>query len=179
MIFEATPLAGVWRVGATPAEDERGSFTRLHCTEAFDKVVPGLRFVQTNLSASRERGTVRGLHLQRAPAQEWKLVRCLRDAVFDVAADLRRDSATFGRHVAIELTEADSVGLLIPPGVAHGFQTLEDHVRMLYQHSSAHDPALDDGIRHDDPLLAIAWPLPVSRISARDGGLPGLEERCR
>lgn len=174
MKFLPTPLAGVWQVRATPHADARGSFSRLYCAEAFDEVMPGLCFVQANLSVTLRRGTLRGLHLQRAPAQEYKLVRCLRGRIFDVAADLRPGSPTHGRWFAQELNEEQPLALLIPPGVAHGFQALSDDVQLLYQHSTAHVPALDDGVRHDDPVLAIRWPLPVGLLSPRDAALPWL-----
>jgi dTDP-4-dehydrorhamnose 3,5-epimerase len=175
MKFLPTTIPGVWQVHSTPRIDARGSFTRLYCAESFDPVMPGLCFVQVNHSITRRRGTLRGLHLQRAPAQEYKLVRCLRGRVFDVAADLRRGSATFGRWFGLELSEDQPAALLIPPGVAHGFQALSDDAQLLYQHSSAHAPALEDGVRHDDPLLAIRWPLPVGGVSPRDMKLPLLE----
>lgn len=175
MTFAPTPLAGVWQVHSTPHADARGSFTRLHCAEAFGAVLPGLRFVQTNLSITRQRGTLRGLHLQRAPAREYKLVRCLRGRVFDVTADLRRDSNTYGCWFGVELDEHAPLALLIAPGVAHGFQALSDDAQLLYQHSEAHVPALEGGVRHDDPTLAIRWPLPVSLLSERDMKLPWLE----
>jgi dTDP-4-dehydrorhamnose 3,5-epimerase len=175
MKFEPTTIAGVWQVHSRPQADARGSFTRLYCAEAFDKIMPGLCFVQTNHSITRERGTVRGLHLMRAPAQEYKLVRCLRGRVFDVAADLRRDSPSFGRWFAMELSESEPVALLIPPGVAHGFQALSDDAQLLYQHSTAHIAELDDGVHHADPLLGIRWPLPVRLLSPRDARLPLLE----
>jgi dTDP-4-dehydrorhamnose 3,5-epimerase len=174
MNFVATPLADLWVVRTVARHDARGSFTRLYCAEAFDAPMPGLCFVQANLSITRRLGTVRGMHLQRAPAQEYKLVRCLRGQVFDVAVDLRRGSPTFGRHFALELSEHNHCALLIPPGVAHGFQALCDDTQMLYQHSAAHAPALEHGVRHDDPQLAIAWPLPVSLVSPRDAALPWL-----
>jgi len=175
MKFLPAPLAGVWQVQGTPHTDARGSFMRLHCAEAFDAILPGLCFVQLNLSITQWRGTLRGLHLQRAPAQEYKLVRCLRGRVFDVAADLRPGSPTYGHCFSLELNEERPLALLIPPGVAHGFQALSDDVQLLYQHSSAHVPALDDGVRHDDPTLAIRWPLPVGLMSARDAALPWLK----
>lgn len=180
MKFKATPIAGVWEVHTEARADARGSFTRLYCAEAFDAVMPGLCFVQANLSFSPRRGTLRGLHLQRAPAQEYKLVRCLRGRVFDVAADLRTGSPSFGRWFALELSEHSPRQLLIPPGVAHGFQALSDDVQLLYHHSVAFDAQLEDGVRHDDPLLAIDWPLPVGPMSPRDRQLrslhaPGVE----
>jgi len=174
MNFLPTPIAGLWQVQARPQADARGSFMRLYCAEAFDTVMPGLCFVQANLSITLRRGTVRGLHRLRPPAQEHKLVRCLRGRVFDVAADLRCGSPTFGRWFALELQEQAPLALLIPPGVAHGFQALCDDVQLLYQHSCAHDPALEDGVRHDDPQLAIRWPLPVTLLSSRDQLLPHL-----
>jgi dTDP-4-dehydrorhamnose 3,5-epimerase len=176
MKFEPTPIAGVWQVLAEPRQDARGSFTRLYCAEAFDALMPGLVFVQTNLSLTHRRGTLRGLHLQRAPAQEYKLVRCLRGRVFDVAADLRRGSPSCGRWFALELCEQQPGALLIPPGVAHGFQALSDDAMLLYQHSSVFDPALEDGVRHDDPQLDIRWPLPAQCVSARDRKLPWLRQ---
>ncbi len=136
MKFASTPIAGVWQVHTEPRADARGSFTRLYCAEAFDVVMPGLCFVQANLSHTLQRGTLRGLHLQRAPAQEYKLVRCLRGHVFDVAADLRPLSATYGQWFALELSDRNHCQLLIPPGVAHGFQALSDDVQLLYQHST-------------------------------------------
>jgi dTDP-4-dehydrorhamnose 3,5-epimerase len=168
MKFASTPIAGVWQVHTEPRADARGSFTRLYCAEAFDAVMPGLCFVQANLSHTLQRGTLRGLHLQRAPAQEYKLVRCLRGHVFDVAADLRPLSITYGQWFALELSDRNHCQLLIPPGVAHGFQALSDDVQLLYQHSTAFDAKLEDGVRHDDPSLAIDWPLPVRLLSPRD-----------
>jgi dTDP-4-dehydrorhamnose 3,5-epimerase len=174
MRFEATAIAGVWLVHAEPVADARGEFTRLHCEHAFDAIVPGLRFVQTNLSATHSRGTLRGLHWQCVPAGEYKLVRCLRGQVFDVAADVRDGSLSFGRHVGVTLSGETPTALLLAPGVAHGFQALCGGVQLLYQHSTAYDPACQAGLRHDDPLLAIRWPLPVSGLSPRDAQLPWL-----
>jgi len=176
MNFVPTPIAGLWEVGTAPHRDERGSLTRLFCAEAFAEVAPGgLRFVQVNHSITRRRGTVRGLHLQRAPAAEWKLIRCLRGRVFDVAVDLRPRSATFGRWHAVELSDENQRQILIPPGCAHGFQTLVDGCELLYQHSAAYRPDCEDGVRHDDPGLAIAWPEPATDVSARDCGLRTLD----
>jgi dTDP-4-dehydrorhamnose 3,5-epimerase len=173
--LQPTPISGVWQVHSAPHADARGSFTRLYCAEAFDLAMPGLCFVQTNLSITYHRGTLRGLHLQRSPSMEYKLVRCLRGRIFDVAADLRRGSPSFGRWFAMELCEDEPTALLIPPGVAHGFQALSDGAQLLYQHSAAHVPQLEAGVRHDDPRLAITWPLPVSHLSPRDRALPWLE----
>ena len=176
MRFEPTPIAGLWEIATAPHRDDRGSLTRLFCADAFHDAAPeGLRFVQVNHSITRRRGTVRGLHLQRPPAAEFKLIRCLRGRVFDVAVDLRPGSTTFGRWHAVELSDDNQRQVLIPPGCAHGFQTLVDDCELLYQHTAAYRPDCEDGVRHDDPGLAIAWPEPVADVSARDRGLRSLD----
>lgn len=170
MKFRATPIPGLWEVETTPRGDARGSLTRLYCADTFDAVLPGLRFVQVNHSITAQRGTVRGLHFQRAPALEAKLIRCLRGRVFDVAVDLRAGSPTYLRWHAVELSADNQRQLLIPPGCAHGFQTLADGSELLYQHSAPYAPQFEDGLRHDDPRLAITWPEPVRELSPRDQG---------
>ena len=220
MKFHATPIHGLWEIETAPHGDARGSLTRLYCADAFAEVAPGLRFVQVNHSITARRGTLRGMHFQRAPASQgnvalplsgipagdgrlwpalgrsrgnvalplsgipsgdgrlWpalgrseaKLIRCLRGRVFDVAVDLRFASPTFAQWHAVELSEDNQRQVLIPPGCAHGFQTLADHCELLYQHSAAYAPHCEDGVAHDDPLLAIAWPEPVTELSPRDQG---------
>ena len=176
MKFSATPIAGAWVVETTPRGDTRGQLTRLFCADAFAPLRPGLRFVQVNHSVTAQRGTVRGLHFQRAPRAEAKLIRCLRGRVFDVAVDLRADSPTFGRWHAVELGEHNQREFFIPEGCAHGFQTLSDDVHLLYQHTASYAPECEGGLRHDDPALAIVWPLPVGQVSERDRGHPSLHE---
>jgi dTDP-4-dehydrorhamnose 3,5-epimerase len=172
----ATPIAGLWEVETSPHRDERGSLTRVFCADAFAAAMPGLRFVQVNHSITRRRGTIRGLHFQRPPAAEWKLIRCLRGRVFDVAVDLRAGSPTFARWHPVLLTADNQRQILIPPGCAHGFQTLDDDAELLYQHSAAYTPACEDGVRHDDPRLAIAWPEPAAHLSPRDLALRRLDD---
>lgn len=168
MKLHATPIPGLWEIQTEPRGDERGQLTRLFCADQFADIRPGLRFVQTNLSYTAQRGTVRGMHFQRTPALEAKLIRCLRGRVFDVAVDLRADSPTFGHWHAVELSQENQLQLFIPEGCAHGFQTLSDDVELLYQHTAAYRPDCEGGVRHDDPALAITWPLPVSVLSERD-----------
>lgn len=176
MKLHATPIAGVWEVETAPHRDDRGSLVRLFCAEAFATAAPGLRFVQVNHSITHRRGTIRGMHFQRPPATEWKLIRCLRGRVFDVAVDLREGSPTFGRWHAVLLTAENQRQILIPPGCAHGFQTLADDSELLYQHSAAYDPAVEDGVRHDDPRFAIAWPEAAANLSPRDLGFRAVDE---
>ncbi len=176
MKLHPTPLAGLWQIETEPRGDVRGRLTRLHCDEELAPIRPGLRFVQTNLSRTAQRGTVRGLHFQRAPALEAKLIRCLRGRVFDVAVDLRAGSPTFGRWFGLELSDSNEHQIFIPEGFAHGFQTLCDDVELLYQHTAPYTPACEGGLRHDDARLAITWPLPVSLVSERDRAHPALDD---
>ena len=170
MKFHATPIHGLFEIETAPHGDARGSLTRLYCDQAFDEVVPGLRFVQVNQSITRSRGTVRGLHFQRAPALEAKLIRCVRGRVFDVTVDLRAGSPTFARWHAVELSDDNQRQVLIPAGCAHGFQALADDCQLLYQHSAPYTPTCEAGLRFDEPRLAIAWPEAVTEMSARDRG---------
>lgn len=175
MRFSPTELPGVVVVDVEPRGDERGLFARTFCAEEFAAhgLVPA--FTQCNLSFNRARGTVRGLHLQVAPAADAKLVRCAAGAVLDVAVDLRPGSPTHRRHVAVELTAANRRALFVPVGCAHGFQTLADDTEVVYQHSAPYDPEHERGARHDDPELGIAWPLPVKGLSPKDASWPLLD----
>jgi dTDP-4-dehydrorhamnose 3,5-epimerase len=174
--FRETNIAGVVLIESDPAVDERGSFSRAYCRREFAE--DGIDFVpvQISFSANTRRGTLRGLHFQAPPQSEAKLVSCIRGAAFDVAVDLRADSPTYGHWSAVELTSASRKALYIPPGCAHGFQTLEDETELLYLISEFYDPALQRGVRWDDPTLAVEWPQEPSVISEHDRGLPGLEK---
>lgn len=175
--FTETGVAGVLVVEAEESLDERGSFARTYSREEF--AARGIDFtaVQISRSTNRRGGTLRGLHYQAAPLAEAKLVSCTRGAVFDVAVDLRHDSPTYGRWAAVELSRANSRSIYIPPGLAHGFQTLEDDTELLYLISAPYEVALQRGIRWDDPDLGIEWPeVPPRVISERDRSLPLLRE---
>lgn len=150
--------------------DARGRFTRLFCEAELAPIRAGLYFPQINLSETRGRGTLRGMHYQTPPAAEAKLIRCLRGRVFDVAVDVRADSPTFLHWYALELTEDNDRAVFIPEGFAHGFQTLTDEAQLLYMHTAPWAPACEAGLRHDDPRLAIRWPLPAANVSERDRG---------
>lgn len=174
MTLYATPLTGLWEIETLARGDARGRLTRLFCAEELAAIRPNLRFVQSNLSCTAARGTVRGMHFQRAPALEAKLIRCLRGRVFDVAVDLRAGSPSFGRWRGMELSGERQI--FIPEGFAHGFQALSDEVELLYQHTAPYTLACEGGLRHDDPRLAIAWPLPVCLVSERDRAHPLLDD---
>lgn len=163
-----TPFAGLHEIRTTSNGDARGRFTRLFCEQELASLRPKLHFTQINLSETRERGTLRGMHYQMPPAAEAKLIHCLRGRVFDVAVDVRAGSPTFLQWHAVELAEDGDNAVFIPEGFAHGFQTLTDDAHLLYMHTAPWTPACEAGLRHDDPRLAIAWPLPATGLSERD-----------
>jgi dTDP-4-dehydrorhamnose 3,5-epimerase len=164
----AIPLAlpGLWRLRTQAARDERGAFTRLWCAADFARAGHGFEPVQVSLSETPVKGTLRGLHWQADPHGETKLVRVLRGEIFDVLVDLRRDQPTFGAHVCVEMQAGD--GVLVPPGVAHGFLTRAPDVMMVYAMDRDHEPAAARGLRYDDPALAIHWPEAPGIVGARD-----------
>ena len=167
-----TPLQGLYEIRMATSADARGRFSRLFCEQEYATIRPGLHFTQVNQSVTTERHTVRGMHYQKPPAAEAKLIRCLRGRVFDVAIDLRHGSPTFLHWHGVELSEANGLAVFIPEGFAHGFQTLTDDAELLYLHTAPWTPALEAGLRHDDPRLAIAWPQPVPVCSDRDRSYP-------
>lgn len=172
MIFLPLELEGAFLIQPERLEDQRGCFARTWCeTEA---AVHGLalRTVQCNVSRNGKKGTLRGLHFQHPPHEETKLVRCTRGALLDVIVDLRRDSGTFRSWRAVELSEENGLELYIPPGFAHGFQTLQDDTEVFYQMSAFYHPEAAGGVRWDDPAFGIPWPLPDPILSPKDASYP-------
>lgn len=177
--IHATPLRGLHRIDRRLLGDARGYLARIYCAEELAEAGwPGL-IAQINHTFTAERGTVRGLHFQRAPHAEAKLVSCLAGEVWDVAVDLRAGSPTFGRWHAERLSAANGRALLIPAGFAHGFQALSREVAMLYLHSAAYAPQAEGGLHAEDSHLAIAWPLPVRGLSPRDAAQPAFDNDFR
>lgn len=176
MKFFPTPLIGAFVVEPEPLSDQRGWFMRTYCKNEFASIGHGKEWVQMNHSFTAEAGTIRGLHYQVPPYEEDKLVRCIAGAVFDVIVDLRKDSASFLRSFCVELSAQNRKMLYIPAGFAHGFQTLHDNTELIYHHSEFYTPGAEAGIRYDDPMTGIQWPLPVTTISDRDLGHPFLNE---
>ena len=172
MIFTETTLKGAFLIDPERREDERGFFARTWCQREFESHGVREQWVQCNISFNRKKGTLRGLHYQTPPYEEAKLIRCTRGAVYDVIIDLRPDSPTFTRWVAVDLTADDRRMLYIPEGFAHGFQTLTDDAEIFYQMSQFYAPAYASGVRWDDPALSIAWPADERTISARDRSYP-------
>lgn len=170
MKFRETELPGAYIIDIEPFEDDRGLFARAWCQKEFEAHGLSSSIVQANISQNRKRGTLRGLHWQRQPYAECKLLRCTRGSVYDVIVDLRRDSDTFRSWVGVELTEQNHRMLLVPEDFAHGFQTLEDNSEIFYQVTHFYTPDAECGARYDDPAFAIDWPLDVTAISEKDVG---------
>lgn len=158
--------------------DERGWFMETYSETAAAAAGIDARFVQDNQSFSASQGTIRGLHYQRPPHAQAKLVRCLRGSIMDYAVDIRRGSPTYGRHVAARLTAEGREQLYVPVGFAHGFVTLEPDVEIAYKVTDVYAPDCDGGIAWDDPMIDIDWPLPPSGavLSDKDRGLPTLAQ---
>ncbi len=177
MIFTETPLEGAFVIDIQALEDERGLFARTWCQQTFRQHGLNPELKQCNISFNHRRGTLRGMHFQRAPYGEAKLVRCTRGAIFDVIIDLRPGSATWKQSFAIELTERNRTMLYIPEGFAHGFQTLADNSEVFYQMSACHEPGAASGVRWNDPAFGIAWPEEKNRIiSRKDAELPDFDD---
>jgi dTDP-4-dehydrorhamnose 3,5-epimerase len=172
VILRETEIEGVRIVEPMRREDERGFFARTWDADEFRRAGLAGVVVQTSLSFSRRRGTLRGMHYQEAPHAEAKLIRCTAGAIFDVALDLRPGSATFRRWVGIELSAENRLALYVPEGCAHGFLTLADDSEVAYQMSAPHVPEAARGVRYDDPAFAIEWPGEVVVINERDAGYP-------
>ena len=168
MEIKKTTLNGLFIVHPSKFNDERGFFTRIFCKEKFSDIGFKNEFVQSNYSFNLHNGTIRGMHFQKPPYNEAKLIRCIKGSINDVAIDLRKNSPTFLQHYSIELTESNMLSILIPEGFAHGFQTLQDNSVLLYHHTQYYTPLAEDGIRFDDPILNIKWTLPPVMVSNKD-----------
>lgn len=175
----ATPLPGLVCLRRTRMGDARGWLERLFCAEELKEAGWLWPVAQVNRTLTAKKGTVRGLHFQHPPHEEAKLVSCLRGEVFDVAIDLRPASPTFRQWHGVHLSNGNASSLLIPPGFAHGFQTLTDDVEMLYFHSAPYAAEAEGGVRADDPAIGIDWPLDITERSVRDKAHPLLERKER
>jgi dTDP-4-dehydrorhamnose 3,5-epimerase len=168
VIFSETPLAGAFVIDLEPHADERGFFARTFCRREFEARGLNAQVAQCNTSFNHKAGTLRGMHYQKPPSSEAKLVRCIRGCIHDVIVDLRTDSLTYGQSFAVVLNETNRRALYVPEFFAHGFQTLEDQSEIEYQMSEYYAPGTAAGYRYDDPAFAISWPLEVATISPQD-----------
>lgn len=175
MKFEECEVVGARVVDPSPHHDERGRFMRAWCSQEFAEHGIDFHPVQANMGISHEAGTIRGVHYQVAPALEAKLVRCTRGSIFDVVADLRPESPSYGRWFGTRLSADNGRMLYVPEGCGHGCQSLEPETEIYYLASASFAPEHARGVRHDDPALGIRWPLPVSLISEQDRSWPLIE----
>ena len=168
MQFTETKLKGAYVIDLERREDSRGFFARAFCQKEFPAV--GLKPViaQANVAYNFKKGTLRGMHFQFPPAAETKLVRCTRGAILDIIVDLRPESSTYLRHIAVELSEENGRALYVPERFAHGYQVLRDSTETSYQVGEFYAPDCESGLMHDDPRLDLQWPLPVAVISDKD-----------
>jgi dTDP-4-dehydrorhamnose 3,5-epimerase len=173
--IQSTPLVGLKVIQRKAVGDERGFLARIFCAEELASVGWVWPIAQINHTLTKNPGTVRGMHFQFPPKAEAKLVSCIRGAVWDVAVDLRRDSPTFLKWHAEELSATNERALLIPPGFAHGFQTLEPDSDLLYLHSEFYDASSEGALNPRDSALAISWPQEITSISKKDSNQPMLE----
>jgi dTDP-4-dehydrorhamnose 3,5-epimerase len=172
MRFVSTAVDGAWIVEPIEQPDARGMFARTWDTEAFAGQDLNARIVQCSTSWNRVAGTLRGLHYQVAPHEEAKLVRCTAGAIFDVAVDLRRASATYRHWCGVTLSAENRSALYVPEGCAHGYLTLVDSTEVLYQMSEAYAPDAARGVRWNDPSFGIDWPAEIVVINERDATYP-------
>jgi dTDP-4-dehydrorhamnose 3,5-epimerase len=175
MIFHKTSLKDAWMIDLEKRGDDRGFFARTMCRVEFAAHGMDTEYVQQNTSFSVHRGTVRGMHYQLPPYTEAKLVRCIAGAIVDIIVDLRRESPTYLKHEPFELNQENRRQLYVPRGFAHAFQTVSDNVEVSYLVSAPYTPSAERGLRYNDPLLGIQWPLPATFVSQKDASWPLLQ----
>lgn len=168
MIFEKTSIAGVYFISIEKKEDDRGFFARIWDKEIFREKGLNTKIVQCSISSNKKKGTWRGFHIQYAPYEEAKIIRCTNGSMFDIILDLRKDSPTFKKWISTEISSENHKMLYIPEGCANGFQTLEDNTEAVYEITEVFKPECSGGVRWNDPALSIKLPLDISVISEKD-----------
>ena len=174
MKFHPTPLSGSFVIEPEARKDDRGMFSRIFCRREFSSYGLEVEFVQSNISRSTKKGTLRGMHYQSQPAAEVKLVRCVAGALYDVIVDLRQESPTYLCWFGQNLTQENMLQMYVPRGFAHGFLTLTDHTEIQYLVSNYYAPEFEGGVRYNDPKVGVAWPGVPSEISEKDASWPDL-----
>ena len=176
VIFRETRLKGAYLIEPEKREDERGFFARSWCMREFADHNLNPKMAQCNISFNRKKGTLRGMHYQAAPFAECKLVRCTQGTIYDVIIDLRPDSPTFKQHIGEVLSASNHKMLYVPEGFAHGFQALEDETEVFYQISESYAPESSRGVRWNDPVFGIQWPVSDPIMLERDRSYPDFTE---
>jgi len=179
MKIKPTLLQDAVIIELEPFKDDRGLFARVFCQNELRNILRNKNIVQINQSLTRQKGAIRGMHFQRPPKAEIKMVKCLCGSVFDVIIDLRKDSPTFLKWHGEKLSAENMKMMYIPEGFAHGFQTLEQNSELLYMHTEFYSPEYESGIKYDDPSLNISWPIEVTDISLRDQNHPLLSSEFK
>lgn len=175
MKIKETKIKGLYVIEPELKIDERGYFFRVFSKRELIKIGINFEVAQINRSSNKKRGTIRGMHFQRPPKAEDKIVQCIRGAIYDVAVDLRPDSKTYGQWVAEELSENNKKIFLIPKGFAHGFQSLRANSQILYFSSEFYSPEYESGVRWDDPFFNIKWPIKNFILSKKDKNWPSMK----
>jgi dTDP-4-dehydrorhamnose 3,5-epimerase len=168
MKIDQTKIAGVCVIHSEPFIDNRGFLNRIFCQKELETIRPNIVIAQINHSMTKIKGTIRGMHFQYPPHSEMKIVRCIKGSIFDVAVDLRKDSPAFLQWHGEIISAENMKALVIPEGCAHGFQSLEDNIEMIYMSTSPYNKEAESGIRYDDPKIKILWPLKRTVISEKD-----------
>ena len=177
LISNATKIKGVNILKSSKFKDERGSFIRAYDFKFLSNNNCNFRISDINISETKKKGTLRGLHLQKPPFEEIKLIRCIKGKIFDVAVDLRKNSDTYLQYTSLVLEEGDCKALIIPKGCAHGFQTLTDNCTLLYIHSACYSKESEDGVNYLDSSINIKWPEKITFISEKDKSLRFLDKK--
>ena len=176
MIFNELPLKDAYIIRPTPFEDHRGKFSRLFCQNELKQIGHHKEIVQINHSITKQKGAVRGMHFQKPPRAEIKIVKCINGSVFDVIVDLRKNSSTFLQWHGEILSAENMKMMYVPEGFAHGFQTLENNVELLYFHTEFYDTKYESGLKYDDPMVNISWKLEPVDLSLKDQNYPLFSE---
>ncbi len=174
MNFQKTNIKDVYIIKLEPQMDDRGYFMRTFDEDLVRRGIDRFSIKQASQAVTKRAGTIRGLHYQKDPKEEAKIVRCVKGKIYDVAVDLRPNSPDYKRWISVELKEDNYTALYIPKGCAHGFQTLTDDVVVEYLINEEYVPELSAGIRYDDPEIAVAWPMRNPILSEKDQALPVL-----
>lgn len=175
MKIQATPVNGVYVIDIEPIGDGRGFFARTFCSKEFTDAGINMPIVQQNMSLSKVKGTLRGLHYQHAPHGEDKYVHCKSGSIFDVAVDINPKSPTYLKWFGIELSAENRTALFISNNCAHGYQVLSDCAEVGYSSSEFYHPESEGGLRYDDPMIGIEWPAEITEISEKDTSWPYLK----
>lgn len=179
MKFRETKIKGLYVIEPEIHFDKRGYFARIFCKQELSKIGINFNIAQVNRSLNKKQGIIRGMHFQKFPKDEDKIIQCLQGEIYDVAIDLRQDSATYGQWIGTRLSQENKKMFLIPKGFAHGFQTLTDSCEILYFMSEFYSPQYESGVRWNDPFFNIKWPIKNSVVSEKDQSWPLIKQRKR